>query len=65
MLRHLDRPGIAAPADPADPAGEWRIYDCVEPDLRRDITEEVLDGLIARQDQSTTLPVGGRPCAAS
>lgn len=60
MLRRLDRPGIAAPTDPAMPGGEWRIYDRPEPELRRDITAQVLDSLMARGDESVTLPVGGR-----
>lgn len=61
MLRRLDRPGTAAPADPANPAGEWRIYDLPDPELRRDITDEVLQALIARGDETTTLPAGGSP----
>lgn len=61
MLRRLERPGVAAAADPSDPTGEWRIYDRAEPELRRDITSEVLDALIARGDDALTLPAGGRP----
>lgn len=61
MLRRLDRPGVAAPADTADPAGEWRIYDRPEPGLRRDITDEVLQALISRGEETATLPAGGRP----
>jgi hypothetical protein len=42
-------------------AGEWRIYDRPGPELRRDITAEVLQSQIARGDETTTLPAGGRP----
>ncbi|MFZ3569295.1 hypothetical protein ACNYS0_20300 [Streptomyces sp. BH034] len=61
MLSEMDRPGVAAPADPDNPAGEWRIYDRPEPELREDITANVLDALIDRGDYSATLPAGGRP----
>jgi hypothetical protein len=40
MLRLCGLPGVAAAADPADPSGDWRIYDRVDADTRRDITDE-------------------------
>lgn len=61
MLHELDRPAFAAPADPDDAKGEWRIYDRPEPELRQDITVNAVDALLARRGDSITLPAGGRP----
>ncbi|MCT2590242.1 hypothetical protein LHJ74_10010 [Streptomyces sp. N2-109] len=60
MLHRMERPGVAAPSDPLQADGDWRIYDRPEPDLRRDITAEVLDALGGEQEGAATLPVGGR-----
>jgi hypothetical protein len=37
--------GIVAPQDPADPDGEWRVYDGPNPETRRDITADALAAL--------------------
>ncbi|MGW4895603.1 hypothetical protein ACWEQL_25550 [Kitasatospora sp. NPDC004240] len=41
-LRRQGRRGVAAPADPDNPDGEWRVFDSADPTSRRDITDEAL-----------------------
>ncbi|MGP3979502.1 hypothetical protein [Streptomyces sp. KR80] len=46
LLQLCGKPGVAAAVDPADPDGEWRIYDRVE-EPRRDITDASRKALYA------------------
>ncbi|MGA5824238.1 hypothetical protein ACPC54_41135 [Kitasatospora sp. NPDC094028] len=41
-LRRLGVRGIVSPEDLGNPDGQWRVYDSADPDIRRDITDEVL-----------------------
>lgn len=40
-LRQLGLPGVVAPFDPENPAGEWGIFDRADPETRQDISEEI------------------------
>ncbi|MDT0270683.1 hypothetical protein RM844_30870 [Streptomyces sp. DSM 44915] len=45
VLRRLGLPGVVAPEDPADPGGEWRVYDQADPETRTETTADALVGL--------------------
>ncbi|MFI0155275.1 hypothetical protein [Streptomyces lydicus] len=57
-LRRLGIPGVVAPADPEDAAGEWRVYDSVEPATRTDITAQVLAAFVAKFREADPEPPG-------
>jgi hypothetical protein len=46
-LRRLGVAGVVAPVDPENPAGEWRVYDTVDTESRRDITADALAAVAA------------------
>lgn len=47
-LRRLGIPGVVAPEDPEDPAGEWRVYDSADPATRKDTTADALASVVAK-----------------
>lgn len=55
-LRRWNVAGFVAPRNPADPDGEWRVYDSADPGARTDITAEALAALKTFE--------GSRPAAA-
>ncbi|MGP3922379.1 hypothetical protein [Streptomyces sp. 8N616] len=59
MLRLCGLPGVAA-ADPADPSEDWRIYDRVDADTRRDITDESRRALYTDAQSGSAAPVEPR-----
>lgn len=42
-LRQLGLPGVVAPFDPENPAGDWGVFDRADPSTRQDISEEISD----------------------
>lgn len=55
-LRRWNIAGIVAPEDPANPDGEWRVYDGPNPETRRDITAAALAALAELEDSSPVSP---------
>ncbi|UQA94354.1 hypothetical protein [Streptomyces halobius] len=47
-LRRLGVPGVVAPEDPDNPAGEWRVYDTADPTTRKDTTANALVAVVAK-----------------
>lgn len=51
---------MVAPESPADPDGEWRVYDAADPETRRDITADALAALATYEPaRATTSPRSG------
>ncbi|MFE5967144.1 hypothetical protein [Streptomyces sp. NPDC056463] len=50
-MRRYGLPGVLTPADPRNPAGDWRV---VDPADQRDITEATLDAVAAAGRQQPT-----------
>ncbi|MCX5608500.1 MULTISPECIES: hypothetical protein [unclassified Streptomyces] len=44
-LRRLGIPGVVAPEDPENPAGNWLVFDEADPETRRDVTADTLAAL--------------------
>jgi hypothetical protein len=47
VLRQLGIPGVVAPEDPGNAAGQWRVYDTADPATRRDVTADALASVAA------------------
>ncbi|MGK5531888.1 hypothetical protein [Streptomyces sp. URMC 129] len=45
VLRRLGIPGVVAPENPDEPAGDWRVYDRDDPATRVDVTADALAAL--------------------
>ncbi|MFJ6658000.1 hypothetical protein ACIQNG_16780 [Streptomyces sp. NPDC091377] len=47
VLRQLGIPGVVAPVDQENPAGQWRVYDTADPTTRREMTADALASVAA------------------
>ncbi|KEF06534.1 MULTISPECIES: hypothetical protein [Streptomyces] len=55
-LRRLGIPGIVAPENPDDTAGAWRVYDSLDPTVRKDTTPDVLAAVVAQFGEADPKP---------
>jgi hypothetical protein len=60
-LRRLGIPGVVAPEDPDNPAGEWRVYDTADTTTRKDTTADALAAVAAKFREATPEPTRRGP----